>query len=121
MESHAIQYSAGYKADLKNGTKYTFWAKSFNEMAMKTMLRQLLGRWGIMSISLEKAYVSDQAYVKEDGSIEYVDTDEGNIVIEAETVPAESPKEQPTEPKENPKSKKSAADALCDDDDTAGK
>ena len=123
MESHALQYSAGYKADLKNGTKYTFWAKSFNDMAMKTMLRQLLGRWGIMSISLEKAYVSDQAYVKEDGSIEYVDTDEGNIVIEAETVPAEAPKEQPAEPpKKEPKAKKSAADALFDDDDKpAGK
>jgi len=122
MESHALQYSAGYKADLKNGTKYTFWSKSFDDMAMKTMLRQLLSKWGIMSIDLEKAYVSDQAYVKEDGSIEYVDTDEGNIVIEAETVPvpAEEPKAEP--PKKEPKAKKSAADALFDDDDKpAGK
>ena len=69
MEAHALRYSAGYKA--KKG--YTFWEKDFDAMAYKTMLRQLISKWGIMSIDMQQAYESDQAVIREDGSKEYVD------------------------------------------------
>lgn len=52
MEFHAVKYSPGYKRDLDKGTKYTFWSKDFDGMAYKTMLRQLISKWGIMSIEL---------------------------------------------------------------------
>ena len=55
MEAHAIKYSKGYAA--KKG--YTFWEKDFDAMAFKTMLRQLISKWGIMSIDLQKAFESD--------------------------------------------------------------
>lgn len=55
MESHAIKYSKGYAA--KKG--YTFWEKNFDEMALKTCLRQLLSKWGTMSIDMEEAYEKD--------------------------------------------------------------
>lgn len=76
MESHAKQYSMGYRNDLQKGTKYTFWSKSFDDMAKKTMLRQLISKWGIMSIQMQKAYQGDQAVVREDGSFDYVDNQE---------------------------------------------
>jgi len=72
MEKHALQYSKGYQA--KKG--YTFWEKDFDGMAYKTMLRQLISKWGIMSIDLQNAYEGDMAYIKEDGSKEYVDNED---------------------------------------------
>lgn len=55
MEAHALRYSKGYAA--KKG--YTFWEKDFDAMAFKTMLRQLISKWGIMSIDLQKAFEAD--------------------------------------------------------------
>ena len=69
MESHALKYSKGYAA--KKG--YTFWEKDFDGMAYKTMLRQLISKWGIMSIDMERAIEKDQAAIGEDGKIDYVD------------------------------------------------
>ena len=80
MEKHALRYSKGYQA--KKG--YTFWEKDFDSMAYKTMLRQLLSKWGIMSIEMQSAYESDQAVIHEDGSKSYVDT-----VYEAPATPKE--------------------------------
>jgi recombination protein RecT len=37
------------------------------------MLRQLISKWGIMSIEMERAIEKDQAVIGEDGKIEYVD------------------------------------------------
>ena len=55
MEAHALRYSKGYAA--KKG--YTFWEKDFDAMAYKTMLRQLISKWGIMSIDLQTAFEQD--------------------------------------------------------------
>ena len=62
MEAHALQYSKGYAA--KKG--YTFWEKDFDAMAFKTMLRQLISKWGIMSIDLQTAFEQDTAVESED-------------------------------------------------------
>jgi len=69
MESHALQYSKGYRA--KKG--YTYWENDFDGMAFKTMLRQLLSRWGVLSIEMQKALEADMAIIKEDGSYDYAD------------------------------------------------
>jgi len=55
MEAHALRYSKGYSA--KKG--YTFWEKDFDAMAYKTMLRQLISKWGVMSIDLQTAIEAD--------------------------------------------------------------
>lgn len=81
MENHAITYSKGYKA--KRG--YTFWEKNFDAMAYKTMLRQLISKWGIMSIDLQNAFESDMAVINEDGSKDYVDND-SDVIFEQEAV-----------------------------------
>lgn len=80
MQAHAAQYSMGYANDLKKGTKWTFWSKDFDGMAYKTMLRQLISRWGIMSIDMQSAMDADMTVINEDGTKEYVETDAGNII-----------------------------------------
>lgn len=75
MEAHAKQYSKGYANDLKKGTKYTFWSKDFDGMAEKTMIRQLISKWGIMSIMMQKAFEGDMGVIGEDGSVHYVDNE----------------------------------------------
>lgn len=67
MENHALRYSKGYAA--KKG--YTFWEKEFDSMAFKTMLRQLISKWGIMSIDLQTAF--EQDVITEDGN--YLETE----------------------------------------------
>ena len=94
MESHAKRYSQGYQKDLAKGTNYTFWSKDFDSMAFKTMLRQLISKWGIMSIDLQTAMESDNAIINEDGTRSYVETEEIPVMIEA-------PKEEaPADPNE---------------------
>lgn len=88
MEAHAKKYSPGYKKDLVKGTSWTFWAKDFDAMAYKTMLRQLISKWGIMSIDLQDAIDSDMAVIREDGSRDYVETVQPDAVEEA-AVPQE--------------------------------
>lgn len=65
MERHALQYSKGYKA--KKG--YTFWEKDFDAMAYKTMLRQLISKWGVMSIEMQEAFTKDQSAFDEEGEV----------------------------------------------------
>ena len=92
MEAHALKYSKGYKA--KKG--YTFWEKDFDAMAYKTMLRQLISKWGIMSIDMQNAMESDMAVIHEDGTKDYVDTvSEENIVADQDLQEAV---EETTEP-----------------------
>lgn len=88
MEAHAKKYSPGYKRDLEKGTSWTFWAKDFDAMAYKTMLRQMISKWGIMSIDLQDAIDSDMAVIREDGSRDYVETVQPDAVEEA-AVPQE--------------------------------
>lgn len=102
MEAHALKYSKGYKA--KKG--YTFWEKDFDSMAFKTMLRQLISKWGIMSIDMISALDADMAVINEDGTKEYVDTEPDVIDMPADDVSnqpqeepkTEAPQEQATEP-----------------------
>lgn len=72
MEEHAKTYSQSYKYDLKADKKESFWSKNFDQMAFKTMLRQLLGKWGIMSLEMQTGFIKDESAEK-DGKIEYVD------------------------------------------------
>ncbi len=78
MEAHAMRYSMGYRA--KKG--YTFWEKDFDAMAYKTMLRQLISKWGIMSVDMINAFENDMAVLNDDGSKFYIDTDETEKAVE---------------------------------------
>ena len=94
MMRHADRYSKAFHADilpkLEAGEipedelwKYSsFWYKDFDGMAMKTMLRQLISKWGIMSIEMQEAYEKDTASMQEENDM--VETEEETIVEEQE-------------------------------------
>lgn len=105
MEQHANTYSkafdlATYKKiqagqiPEKDMWKYSsFWYKNFDSMAFKTVLRQLISKWGIMSIEMEEAYTKDMAVMKEDGTYDYVDSPStGEIFPEAEVIEIDTEK-----------------------------
>ena len=71
MKAHALQYSAGYANDIKRGWTNTFWSKDFDSMAKKTMLRQLISKWGVMSVEMQNAYVADNHVMNDDGTPDY--------------------------------------------------
>ena len=52
----------------------SFWYKNFDEMAKKTLIRQLLSKWGIMSVEMQEAFIKDQAEMKADGTYDYIDS-----------------------------------------------
>ena len=84
MQNHALEYSQGYRAH----KGYTFWEKDFDSMAIKTMLRQLISKWGIMSIDFQKAYEADMGVIRQGGDIEYVDNEpEFDADLNAEDLP----------------------------------
>ena len=91
MEAHAEKYSQGYRS--KKG--YTFWEKDFDAMGVKTMLRQLISKWGVMSLEMQKAYEADGGVVNQDGSIDYVDNVDAAPQPEPVPVTAEVVQEAP--------------------------
>jgi len=91
MMSHAKKYSKAYASDTKNGTSYSFWASNFDEMAKKTMLRQIISKWGIMSTEMNEAFTSDNAVIGEGQIPEYIDNQEQRIEKVVETVEVEEP------------------------------
>lgn len=84
----------------------SFWYKDFDSMAYKTMLRQLISKWGIMSVEMQQAMDGDMAVLHEDGTKDYVETDviqsvsEGQIV-EAEVEASETEEAEETKETEN--------------------
>lgn len=94
MEAHAMRYSMGYRA--KKG--YTFWEKDFDAMAYKTMLRQLISKWGIMSVDMVNAFENDMAVLNDDGSKFYIDTDETEEVVEETEEPVVEQQTEETDP-----------------------
>lgn len=112
MIKHADRYSPAFSAKATGG-KYpkvsfedyeagrydkndewlysSFWYKDFDGMACKTMLRQLISKWGIMSADMQQAFTADNAVVEahESGTFSTADVDEAEAApeaVKAETV-----------------------------------
>lgn len=89
MLAHADRYSPAFSAAaakrIESGEmpesemwKYSsFWYKDFDGMAMKTMLRQIISKWGIMSSEIETAFEKDAsiANISNNGEIFTAPTD----------------------------------------------
>lgn len=104
MELHADKYSKAFSLkgmqDLKAGKvadkdmwRYSsFWYKDFDGMAFKTMLRQLISKWGIMSTEMELAFKSDMAVIRDDNTFDCVDND-SETIEQIETISKEQQEE----------------------------
>ena len=109
MLAHADKYSAAFSKDGGNfgrGGKFhrvsfadyeagnydkndewmysSFWYKDFDGMAYKTMLRQLISKWGIMSIDMVTAFESDYTVEAADGTRTYVELEDPAVAKLAE-------------------------------------
>lgn len=82
-------YVAG-NFDPKDAWMYSsFWYKDFDGMAYKTMLRQLISKWGIMSIDMASAIDADMAVINDDGTKDYVVNDPDVIDMEPVSEPVQ--------------------------------
>ena len=87
MIAHAAAYSPAFSAEglkaLESGKvpqnelwKYSsFWYKDFDGMACKTMLRQLISKWGLMSVEMQKAFDADGGVIGDNGEITFSDSE----------------------------------------------
>lgn len=113
MMNHADRYSAAFSrkayenliaGNIPQGEmwKYSsFWYKDFDSMAKKTMLRQLISKWGIMSVDMQSAYESDSRVIDETESGQLVPQveEESPQQLEEPQAAAQIPA-QPAEPKQ---------------------
>lgn len=129
MIAHADKYSPAFSAKettvhTKNGDKKkvsfedfeagnfptedawmysSFWYKNFDGMAYKTMLRQLISKWGIMSIDLQSAFENDMTFTDENGQVNYVESEENVIDIDSKPQ-TEAPEPQEASQSQDPAS-----------------
>ena len=86
IQAHGKRFSKSY--DNKDG----LWKKDFHSMAMKTVLKLLLSKYGILSVEMQKAIVADQAIVDESGNpTEYPDSLGNEVQAEIEVEQWENP------------------------------
>lgn len=67
VETHGKQYSKSYHNEKGN------WKLRFDAMALKTVVKLILSKWGILSIEMQTAMAKDQAIVNADETLDYAD------------------------------------------------
>jgi recombination protein RecT len=72
VEKHGVKYSKSFNS--KTGR----WQADFDSMALKTVLKLLLSKYGILSLDMQTAITIDQSVIKDTETldVEYVDTNE---------------------------------------------
>lgn len=103
MMNHADKYSPAYSAKShqkiidgeiaeKDMWKYSsFWYKDFDDMAKKTLLRQLIQRWGVMSTEMQMAFDKDITMASIDTSGDIITEPEPPLLTESDDVPPLTP------------------------------
>lgn len=71
-EEHGTKYSQAHRGKNK-GSDNDNWTKMFDQMAMKTVLKQLVSKYGVMTTELQKVVEADQAVEDGSGKHNYVD------------------------------------------------
>lgn len=81
-EAHGKKYSKSFAKGP--------WSDDFDGMAVKTVLKLTLAKWGIMSVDMQRAVITDQAVINDDKGedVTYIDTEEPDINKEAERASA---------------------------------
>ncbi len=87
VEAHASKYSQSYRKG------YGVWKDNFDAMALKTVIKLLISKYGIMSIEMEssslaRALAADQAIMEsEDETYTYADNPQDTISVEVQEPP----------------------------------
>ena len=69
IESHRIKNAKGYDKEKLSGA----WVDNYDSMAIKTVLRNMLSKWGLLSVEMQSAITSDEKVFR---------VDENNDLIE---------------------------------------
>lgn len=96
VDNHARKYSQSYRNDLNKNKKASKWTTDFEAMALKTVIKLLLSKWGILSVDMQRAIQDDQKTYDEDGNASYGDN-------KADVIEAQDPflsEEQEEEPED---------------------
>lgn len=78
------EYEAGNYPQNDAWMYSSFWYKDFDGMAYKTMLRQLISKWGIMSIEMQSAMDRDMTVINTDGTVDYVESAQAAGIVDVE-------------------------------------
>lgn len=75
LESHGGKYSKSY------ANKYGRWQQDFDSMALKTVIKLLLSKYGILSVDMQTAIITDQSVIKDADTldVEYVDANDKDV------------------------------------------
>lgn len=73
VENHAKKYSQSYRTDLKENKQKSKWTTDFEAMALKTVIKLLLSKWGILSVDMQRAIQDDQKTFDGEGNGSYGD------------------------------------------------
>lgn len=73
VDNHARKYSQAYRYDLNKGKKSSKWTTDFEAMALKTVIKLLLSKWGILSVDMQRAIQDDQKTFDGEGDGSYGD------------------------------------------------
>lgn len=90
VEKHAQKYSKSYQQ--KTGV----WVDNFHAMALKTVVKLLLSKYGILSTEMQKALQHDQAIVLKENEVEYIDNPQTTEKSTLKQKPAEKTDNTPT-------------------------
>jgi recombination protein RecT len=87
VEKHAKKYSQTYKSAKEYIREKSKWTTDFNAMALKTVIKLLISKYGILSIDMQTAIQADQAVIheNENGDVDFDYTDNHTIDAEFET------------------------------------
>lgn len=88
--NHGKLYSKSFQNDIRDGKKSSLWSTNLRAMAVKTVLKNTLSKWGPLSTSMEMAIIDDQKVFTKDGG-DYLDSmnpNTGEIREEAQGAPA---------------------------------
>ena len=85
------------KVSEKDMWKYSSpWYSKYEEMGCKTLIKQLLSKYGILSIEMQTAIEKDQSVIKEDGTPIYVDNNNDDYIIVEENNDEENKIKEPS-------------------------
>lgn len=82
--SHAKLYSASFRKG------FGVWVENFDAMALKTVVKLGLSKYGVLSIEMQTAMETDQAVISEDGKHNYVDSTATEVPPAQATTPIEA-------------------------------
>jgi recombination protein RecT len=82
VEIHGGKYSKSY------AQKYSRWQQDFDSMALKTVIKLLLSKYGILSVEMQTAMTVDQSVIKNADTmdVEYVDNQNAEVISSTKNV-----------------------------------